>query len=35
VDTAVAALIEGAIAAAQAAPPPDTAALLTDVYVSY
>ena len=35
VDADVAALIERAIAAAQAAPPPDPAALMTDVYLSY
>jgi len=28
-------LIEQAVAAARAAPPPDASALLTDVYVSY
>ena len=33
VDAEVAALIEQAVAAARAAPPPDPAALLTDVYV--
>jgi acetoin:2,6-dichlorophenolindophenol oxidoreductase subunit alpha len=35
VEAEVAALIESAIAAARAAPPPDPAALLTDVYLSY
>ncbi len=35
VETEVASLIDQAVAAAQAAPPPDPAALLTDVYVSY
>jgi len=35
VDTEVAALIERAVAAAHAAPPPDPATLLTDVYLSY
>lgn len=35
VDAEVAALIDSAVAAARAAPPPDPAALLSDVYVSY
>ena len=35
VDREVAELIEQAVAAARAAPPPDPSALLTDVYVSY
>jgi TPP-dependent pyruvate/acetoin dehydrogenase alpha subunit len=35
VDSDVAALIDQAVAAAKAAPPPDAAALLSDVYVSY
>ncbi len=35
VDSEVAALIDQAVATARAAPPPDSAALLTDVYVSY
>ena len=35
VDGEVAALIDQAVAAARAAPPPDASALLTDVYVSY
>ena len=35
VDAEVAALIDQAVAAAQAAPSPEAAALLTDVYVSY
>jgi pyruvate dehydrogenase E1 component alpha subunit len=35
VDSDVATLIEQAVVAARAAPPPDASALLTDVYVSY
>jgi len=35
VDAEIAALIDQAVATARAAPPPDPAALLTDVYVSY
>jgi TPP-dependent pyruvate/acetoin dehydrogenase alpha subunit len=35
VEAEVAALIDQAVAAARAAPPPDASALLTDVYVSY
>ena len=34
-DTEVAALIDHAVASARAAEPPQPAALLTDVYVSY
>jgi pyruvate dehydrogenase E1 component alpha subunit len=35
IDAEVAELIDSAVGAARAAPPPDAAALLTDVYVSY
>ena len=35
VDAEVAELIDTAVAAARAAPPPDPSVLLTDVYVSY
>src|SRR5208282_5884608 len=35
VETEVATLIDQAVATARAAPPPDAAALLTDVYLSY